>query len=112
MIYFSISVIFGSIFNVTHLDERSQTNINIRISNVITKREPLFSWPVKKKGPYTRETLIKHRRCNVSYGQGEYLFTGRWRLGQIEMLCSSKLKDWNIALERAIQSGEMKCSGR
>lgn len=101
-------VIVGSMINVTHIDDRSQTDINIKVSNVIRRWTLNLGGPTK--GPYILETMTRHRQCNVDYGPGVFLFTGKWRLGELKLTCSPYYHDWKLALSRAINSGDMLCS--
>lgn len=92
--------------NVTHVNDKSRTDINIKISKVVRKFKSLFD---SEQVPYLTETMSRHKRCNVGYGPGLFLFTGKWRLGQVKMTCSPYLNDWNIVLKRAIDTGQMEC---
>ena len=111
VLYFSVSVIVGTMSNVTHIDDVAQTDISVNISKVIRQRKLLLDG-YSRNGPYLKENLARHRQCNVGYGPGLFLFTGKWRLGQLKLTCSPYYNDWMLVLKRAINTGQMRCSTR
>ncbi|XP_063444980.1 meteorin-like protein [Mytilus trossulus] len=100
-------VIVGSMDDVKHIQD--QTDINIKISKVIRNRELLIEGPKKRNGPYITETMTRHRQCGVEHGPGLFLFTGKWRLGQLKMTCSPYYNDWSLVSKRAVLEGSMDC---
>jgi hypothetical protein len=87
----------------------AQTDISVNISKVIRQRKLLLDG-YSRNGPYLKENLARHRQCNVGYGPGLFLFTGKWRLGQLKLTCSPYYNDWMLVLKRAINTGQMRCS--
>ncbi|XP_052059026.1 meteorin-like protein [Mytilus californianus] len=98
-------VIVGSMTDVKHVQD--QTHIYIQISKVIRNRQLLIEGHRRRIGPYIEETMVRHRQCGVEHGSGLFLFTGKWRLGQLTLTCSPYYSDWTLVSKRAVLEGKI-----
>ncbi|XP_035213717.1 meteorin-like protein, partial [Stegodyphus dumicola] len=96
-------VIQGTVSALHHNPEAQTSELNIRASAII-RNNPHKSWSNAK---YV--TLYRPLKCGTKAGMGEFLFLGRWRLGQPVIHCAPRLSHWKEIRRKAISEGTSQC---
>lgn len=95
--------------DVTHDESRDVTEIKVHVSQIIQQRGEHFM-RMRRDSPVLEGTLLAPRKCGIRYGEGDFLFTGRVRLGHPTLHCAPFLDDWREILRRAEEEGDLECS--
>lgn len=104
------SVIRASMDSVLHKDRDKHSEISVSVSRIVRQKSPDLFYRISRNSPNLRGKLHTPRKCEVSRGVGDYLFTGRLRLGQLHVTCATYIKEWENILHKALEDGTMECS--
>ena len=104
------TVAIGTMDEVTHEEEIS--HIDVTVTKLISQSESIFK---KSTDVWARSQVLKGvvnvpLRCGIRLGEGQFLFTGRVRLGQPVLQCAPRYEQWNTVLDDAVNHGLLECS--
>ncbi|XP_005102396.2 meteorin-like protein [Aplysia californica] len=97
-------VVIGSMADVHHNEVSDKTDVTLNVRQIILQREQNFFRRVRRSDPHLTGHVTVPRKCGIRKGDGEFLMTGRARLGQLALKCAPYLQEW-----RQIQH-EVECS--
>ena len=108
-------ILSGYIQSLRNDEQLKRTELSVRITDM--KKDSLPS--LLRNGSYDThqpkkqsQVVVLHRplKCHSKAGLGsEFLFLGRWILGNPVIKCAPKLSHWKHAKHRSIQSGSNQC---
>ncbi|XP_046569660.1 meteorin-like protein [Haliotis rubra] len=103
-------VAIGTIDDVTHDEDTSR--IRVTASRVISQKEAIFQKPTGgSAGPHELKGVVHAPvRCGIRHGVGQFLFTGRVRLGQAMLQCAPRYEQWRAVLKMAQENGQLECT--
>ncbi|XP_071106109.1 meteorin-like protein [Haliotis cracherodii] len=103
-------VAIGTIDDVTHDEDTS--HIRVTASKVVSQKEAIFQKPTAGwSRPYELKGVVQAPlRCGIRHGEGQFLFTGRVRLGQPVLQCAPRYEQWRAVLEMAQENGQLECA--
>lgn len=110
-------ILSGFIQSLKNDEQLKRTEITVRVSDM--RKDSVPSILVKGRGSvwnhqksHSSQVVVLHRplKCHSKAGLGsEFLFMGRWILGNPVIKCAPKLSHWKHAKHRSIQSGSNQC---
>ncbi|KAJ8319471.1 hypothetical protein KUTeg_004562 [Tegillarca granosa] len=103
-------VIRASVENIIHKDTNKHSEISVSISRIVRQKNQDLFYRTSRNSPNLQGKLHTPRKCDISRTIGDYLFTGRLRLGQLHVTCAAYIKEWENILHRALELGTMECS--
>ncbi len=56
------------------------------------------------------DAVMVPKKCGVKVGSGQFLFLGRFRLGQAVLQCAPRLEDFSAMWQRAVEKQENPCT--
>ncbi|XP_067672915.1 meteorin-like protein [Haliotis asinina] len=102
-------VAVGTIDDVTHDVDTSR--ILVTASRVISQKEAIFQKPAGWTRPHELKGVVHAPvRCGIRHGEGQFLFTGRVRLGQPMLQCAPRYEQWRAVLKMAQENGQLECT--
>ncbi len=94
---------------VHHDDDKS--HIRVSVSKLLSQKESIFRKSDVWSRPHELEGVIHAPlKCGIRHGEGEFLFTGRLRLGQPVLQCAPRYEQWKKVLEEALLQDELECT--
>ncbi|XP_054716975.1 meteorin-like protein [Uloborus diversus] len=102
----------GSISALYQNELMQRTELTVRSSAIIRDSEPKVFTPTEKLyGNNTVYSGVIHRplHCGTKVGSGEFLFLGRWRLGDPIISCAPRWTEWKKVRRKAVMSETLDC---
>ncbi|XP_042908297.1 meteorin-like protein [Parasteatoda tepidariorum] len=96
-------VVQGTVSTLSHNSSTQTSVLSVRATN-IKRHTRNKSWA---KAKYV--TLYRPLKCGTKSGMGEFLFLGRWRLGQPFVHCAPRLSHWKEIRRKAISTQTNQC---
>ncbi|XP_071106107.1 meteorin-like protein [Haliotis cracherodii] len=105
-------VAVGNMDDVDHDDVEETSVIRVSVTQLLSQKDAIFK---KAENGWTRPHELKGvihapHRCGIRHGEGQFLFTGRVRLGQPMLQCAPRYEQWKSVLEMALLNDELECS--
>jgi len=117
-------IIQGTIMSLNHNKDLERTELHVKMTRVF--KDPMDKAFVLKSGNFSSHDLFTseygiekyftlHRplKCGTKAGTGtEFLFLGRWILGNPVIVCAPKVTYWKHVKSKAIDTGANQCELR
>lgn len=88
-------VAVGSMLGAQHEEEGDHTNIQVAVVQLIHQSAQLDLFTrVRRSDRHLTGTIHAPRKCGVKAGKGDFLFTGRLRLGKPVLRCAPYFDQW------------------
>lgn len=115
--YFCTSdwVLLGTVSSLYHNNNLQETEMTIRVSSVLRHSGELDDlWRQKNelaKNFNDANYTVIHRplKCGTKSGSGEYVFMGRWMLGNPTVHCVPRYSEWKKIRRKALSEGTNQC---
>uniref|UniRef100_A0A8C3JZM5 Meteorin-like protein n=1 Tax=Calidris pygmaea TaxID=425635 RepID=A0A8C3JZM5_9CHAR len=103
----TVSVIRGSIQDVTNEAEEQETVIHVGVNKLYRQKSKVFQL-TGESGNWRGQikTLLE---CGVKPGDGDFLFTGRMHFGEARLGCAPRFKDFQRMYKEAKDKGLNPC---
>ncbi|XP_055950053.1 meteorin-like protein [Argiope bruennichi] len=102
----------GSIFSLHQNEHFQRTELTITASEIIRDSVPrVFSEglsPLNKKIAW-KGVVHRPQHCGTKTGSGEFIFFGRWRLGDPILRCAPRWTEWKKVRRKATFSENVDC---
>lgn len=108
-------VVRGSINAIRNNEELERTEVGVGVSKLWRQTAPVF----QKSEPLDTNSLAPAEglqgtvhvpiHCGAKHGDGEFVFMGRLRLGEPELLCAPRMEDWEDAVRKGERDGSLQC---
>ncbi|KAK7113222.1 meteorin-like protein [Littorina saxatilis] len=86
-------VAVGSMHKADEDSGTDHTKVQVAVAQLIHQNSPVFN-RVRRDDRYLYGTIHVPGKCGVKAGKGDFLFTGRMRLGKPKLRCAPFFKDW------------------
>lgn len=103
-------VITAAMETLIQKEDSKFTEISVSVSRIIRQRNPDLFYRINRKSQNLHGKIQTPRKCNILKGIGDYLFTGRLRLGKLHVTCATPNLEWENVLHKALKLGTMECS--
>ena len=94
---FVSTVAVGSIHQTrqpdNHVDSSDHTQVEVAVAQLVHQTSPVFQ-RVRRDDRFLYGTIRVPSKCGVRAGKGDFLFTGRMRLGKAKLRCAPYYEDW------------------
>ncbi|XP_013387423.1 meteorin-like protein [Lingula anatina] len=102
-------VVIGAMEKVENNQELEETTMHLQLASVVRQKitrfkRQSFHGDIKYTG-----SVVAPLKCGIRHGEGDFLFTGRMRLGKLRLQCAPLLKDWERLKHQAIKQGIYPC---
>ncbi|XP_055936470.1 meteorin-like protein [Argiope bruennichi] len=109
--YCSSDFVFqGKVTDLFHNKLLQVTELTVRISKTHRTNE-LQKFPNISDSDFEPKYVILQRplKCGTKAGSGEYLFLGKWILGNPSLDCIPRITEWKKVRRKALMSGSNEC---
>ena len=111
--------------SVQHSSILQQTTIDISVDKVYRQKAQHFQYSpehsrlrrdVTRRSSLQSEadghsgTIVAPHKCGIRYGQGDFLFVGRMRLGRALLQCAPRMEEFTDLWTQAVKQGQNPCN--
>ena len=90
---FVFTVVVGSMHRVEASENSDHTLIDVAVAQLIHQNTPVFRRR-RRDDRFLLGTILAPSKCGIRVDKGDFLFTGRMRLGKAKLRCAPFFKDW------------------
>ncbi|KAM5151195.1 meteorin-like protein [Callospermophilus lateralis] len=101
-------VVRGSIQDVTHVPERQESVIHLRVSRLYRQKSRVFQ-PAPGSHGHWQGRILTLLECGVRPGHGDFLFTGHMHFGEAQLGCAPRFSDFRRTYRDAEERGLNPC---
>lgn len=109
VIFCVLSVVRGSIKNVSHDSARQTSLVEVSAARVYWQRSGVFEHQPTAAGSPWRGHIHTLLQCHVQPGDGEFLFTGSEHFGEAWLGCAPRYKDFLSVYQTAWAARRNSC---
>ncbi|GFQ93517.1 meteorin-like protein [Trichonephila clavata] len=107
-------VLQGKVTNLFHNQRLQVTELTVRISKIHRANElqkfPRISNDITETVTPSKYVILQRPlKCGTKAGSGEYLFLGKWILGNPSLDCVPRITEWKKVRRKALQEGSNQC---
>ncbi|GFS60871.1 meteorin-like protein [Nephila pilipes] len=107
-------VLQGKVIDLFHNQPLRITELTVRISkthrmNGLQKFPWLLNDIPESEVPSNYVVLQRPLKCGTKAGSGEYLFLGKWVLGNPSLDCIPRITEWKKVRRKALEGGSNQC---
>lgn len=99
----------GALEKVENNEESQETTLHLKVNNVIRQKNSRFKRHSHHGYTKYTGTVVAPLQCGIQYGEGEFLFTGKIRLGRAYLQCAPTMKEWKALRSKALRLGVNPC---
>ncbi|XP_015928933.1 meteorin-like protein [Parasteatoda tepidariorum] len=110
-------VVQGTVTSLFHNKALQMTELTVRVSQILRTNKdlnnPIRESHISSDNDIVQKTnyVVMYRplKCGTKAGSGEYLFLGKWLLGNANLNCVPRVSEWKKVRRKALLTGSNEC---